>query len=89
VGGKFYKNTIQIWDDISPAIVTEDTTASLDVLFADNIVRKEGVGTATWQSNNTAFIVTNNIFQGSIDALPSAMNTTTSPAGLAASIKRS
>ena len=84
VGGKIYKNTIQIGDGISPVIVTENTNASLDVLFADNIVRKEGAGAATWQLNNAAFIVSDNIFQGSIDAFSAGTNTTTSPAGLAA-----
>lgn len=47
-GGKIYKNTIQIGSGISPVIVTETTTAALDVLFADNIIRKEGSGRATW-----------------------------------------
>ena len=84
VGGKFYKNIIQIGDGISPVIVTEDTTASLDVLFADNIIRKEGAGVATWNLNNSAFIVTNNIFQGPISPFAAGINTTTSPAGLAA-----
>lgn len=84
LGGKIYKNTIQIGNGISPVIVTEDTTASLDVLFSDNIIRKEGAGAATWHLNSTAFIVTNNIFQGPINDFPAAINTTTSPAWLAA-----
>lgn len=84
VGGKFYKNTVQIGDGISPFVVTAITSAKLDVLFTDNIIRKEGAGTATWQLTSSAFIVDNNIFQGSIDTLAAATNTTTSPAGFAA-----
>jgi hypothetical protein len=84
VGGKFYKNTVQIGDGISPFIVTAITSASLDVLFTDNIIRKDGTGTATWELTSPAFIVDNNIFQGSIDTFAAATNTTTSPAWLAA-----
>lgn len=84
VGGKIYKNTIQIGDGISSYVVLADTTASLDVLFTDNIIRKEGAGVATWELNSTAFVIENNIFQGAIDDFPGAKNTTTSPAGFAA-----
>jgi hypothetical protein len=84
VGGKIYKNTIQIGDGISPTIVMADTTASLDVLFTDNIIRKEGAGVATWDLDSTAFVVTNNIFDGPIDAFPAATNTTTAAPRLAA-----
>lgn len=60
VGGKIYKNTIYFGDGISQTIVKAVTDASLDVLFADNIVRKEGPEVAKWDLSSDAFNVTNN-----------------------------
>lgn len=83
-GGKIYKNTIYIGEGISPVIVTEDTKEKLDVVFADNIIRKEGSGNATWHLNDDAFKVTHNAFSGAIGKYPSAENSITDPPGLTA-----
>ena len=83
-GGQIYKNTIYIGDDISPNIVDEDTQETLDVLFADNIIRKEGSGTAYWKLNDSKFNITNNAFHGPIADHPSATNTIKGEPGLAA-----
>ncbi|KFX87423.1 hypothetical protein V490_08284 [Pseudogymnoascus sp. VKM F-3557] len=83
-GGKIYKNTIQIGSGLSPVIVTEDTTAALDVLFTDNIIRKEGSGTATWKLQDEYFSVVKNSFYGSINTYANASGSITEAPGLAA-----
>ena len=82
--GQIYKNTIYIGDGISPMIVTENTNANLDILFSDNIIRKEGSGTAYWSLIDRAFNVTNNAFHGSIAGHPGVTNTIKGEPGLAA-----
>lgn len=83
-GGKIYKNTVYIGAGLSPVIVTESTSAALDVLFSNNIIRKEGAGTARWSLDDNSFTVDNNAFYGSIDTYAKATNSITSPPGLAA-----
>lgn len=86
VGGKFYKNTIQIGDGISPSIVLSPTgqNLKLDVLFADNIIRKSGSGKASWALDSPLFKVTNNLFYGTIDTYAGATGTINAAPGLAA-----
>ncbi|KAJ5965080.1 Pectin lyase fold/virulence factor [Penicillium vulpinum] len=84
VGGKIYKNTVFIGDGLSPYIVTEATTATLDVQLTNNIFRKEGSGTAKWGLSDTTFAVDNNAFYGSIDTYSNATNSFTGAPGLAA-----
>lgn len=83
-GGKIYKNTIQIGSGISPVIVTENTAATLDVLFTDNIIRKEGSGRATWTLEDEYFSVVKNSFYGPIDTYSNASGSITEAPGLAA-----
>lgn len=83
-GGKIYKNTIYIGEGISPNIVNENTEANLDILFADNIIRKGGSGTAHWHLNNTEFRITNNGVHGAVDTFPEATKVITGEPGLAA-----
>ncbi|KAL5353697.1 hypothetical protein ACLOAV_001737 [Pseudogymnoascus australis] len=83
-GGKVYKNTIQIGSGISPVIVTEDTTDDLDVLFTNNIIRKEGSGRATWKLEDEYFSVVKNSFYGPIDTYSKASGSVTEAPGLAA-----
>lgn len=83
-GGRIYKNTIYIGDGLSPNIVDETTDENLDVLFANNVIRKGGTGTAHWLPDNTEFNITNNAFHGAIDTHPDATNVITGEPGLAA-----
>ncbi|KAJ5773055.1 Pectin lyase fold/virulence factor [Penicillium paradoxum] len=84
VDGQIYKNTIYIGAGLSPNIVNEGTSASLDVVFSNNIIRKEGAGTAKWVLDDASFIVDNNAFYGSIDTYSKATKSITGMPGLAA-----
>ncbi|KAJ5813078.1 Pectin lyase fold/virulence factor [Penicillium robsamsonii] len=84
VGGKIYKNTVYIGDGLSPYIVTEATTATLDVQLTNNIFKKDGSGAAKWELSDANFIVNNNAFYGSINTYSGATNSLTEAPGLAA-----
>lgn len=84
VGGRIYKNTIAIGDGLSPYIVQAPANLSLDVFFANNLVRKSGSGSATWQLSAADFNVTNNLFHGGIEANPNSTATVSAAPQLAA-----
>ncbi|MER5867985.1 right-handed parallel beta-helix repeat-containing protein [Kitasatospora sp. NPDC002040] len=82
-GGKIYNNTIEVGAGISTALVTESTSAALDVSFRNNVVRKEGAGTVSWTLSDPAFTVDHNAFRN-VAAYAGATNTVTAAPGLAA-----
>ncbi|KAI8066670.1 pectin lyase fold/virulence factor [Gongronella butleri] len=83
VNGTFTKNTVIVGDGITTNVVQESTTASLDVKFTNNIIRKSGAGSANWVLNDTAFVVDHNAFYG-VSTYAAATNTITASPGLAA-----
>lgn len=84
VGGRIYKNTIAVGEGLSPIIVQAPANLNLDVLFADNIVRKSGSGSVTWDIPSSQFNVTSNIFSGAIGEYADATGTITDAPQLAA-----
>ncbi|UNI17729.1 hypothetical protein JDV02_004050 [Purpureocillium takamizusanense] len=84
VGGKIYKNTVATGEGLSPQLVTAPKGLSLDVLFADNIIRKSGAGRVGWTLDSPQFNVTRNAFYGAIDTYPDAVDSVTAAPGLAA-----
>ncbi|GAB5585952.1 hypothetical protein Unana1_00852 [Umbelopsis nana] len=60
VNGAIYKNSIVVGAGITTNLVQESTSASLDVKFFDNIVRKSGSGSVNWQLSDPKFIVDHN-----------------------------
>ncbi|GAA1166718.1 hypothetical protein F4556_001247 [Kitasatospora gansuensis] len=61
--GQIHNNTIYLADGISQQIVTEGTTAALDVRFSNNIVAKHGSsGTVGWTLSDPAFKIDRNVF---------------------------
>jgi hypothetical protein len=84
VGGRIYKNTIAVGEGLSPIIVQAPANLSLDVLFANNIVRKSGSGSVTWDIPSSQFNVTSNIFYGAIGKYADATGTITEAPQLAA-----
>ncbi|MFF2045148.1 right-handed parallel beta-helix repeat-containing protein [Kitasatospora sp. NPDC058170] len=81
--GQIYNNTIEVGAGISTALVTESTSATLDVSFRNNVVRKEGAGTVSWALTDPAFTVDHNAFRN-VAAYAGATGTVTAAPGLAA-----
>lgn len=82
VNGTIYKNSIVVGAGISTNFVQESTSASLDVKFFDNIVRKSGSGSVNWQLSDPKFIVDHNALYG-VSAFANATNSIVQPPGFA------
>ncbi|MDV7219043.1 right-handed parallel beta-helix repeat-containing protein [Streptomyces prunicolor] len=81
--GRIYNNTIAIGSGLSPALVTESTSAALDVKFTNNLIRKTGSGTVSWKLSDSAFVIDHNAFYN-VTAPTTATNSLTTAPGLAA-----
>ncbi len=76
--GQIYGNTLYLADGISQQIVTESTSAVLDVRFTDNIVARHGSsGTVGWTLNAPAWVVDHNVLYD-VPVPSGASNTVTS-----------
>ncbi|MEY9847173.1 hypothetical protein ABH940_004265 [Streptacidiphilus sp. BW17] len=61
--GQIYGNTLYLANGISQQIVTESTSAILDVKFTDNaVVRHGSTGTVGWTLNDPAWVIDHNLF---------------------------
>ncbi|MFF7633271.1 hypothetical protein ACFZB9_08985 [Kitasatospora sp. NPDC008050] len=61
--GQIYGNTLYLADGLSQQIVTENTSATLDVRFTDNAVIRHGsTGTVGWTLNAPAWVNDHNLF---------------------------
>ncbi|AUG80576.1 hypothetical protein CFP65_5896 [Kitasatospora sp. MMS16-BH015] len=76
--GQIYGNTLYLADGISQQIVTESTSATLDVRFTDNVVARHGsTGTVGWTLNDPAWVVDHNVLYA-VPVPAGATNTVTS-----------
>ncbi|MEY9956628.1 right-handed parallel beta-helix repeat-containing protein [Streptacidiphilus sp. MAP5-52] len=61
--GQIYGNTLYLADGVSQQIVTEATSATLDVKFTDNaVVRHGSTGTVGWTLSDPAWVNDHNLF---------------------------
>ncbi|MEU6372003.1 right-handed parallel beta-helix repeat-containing protein [Streptomyces sp. NPDC046909] len=82
-GGQIYNNTIAVGSGLSPVFLTESTSASLDLAFTDNIVRKTGSGSLSWNFSDAGVTFDHNAFYG-VTAPTGATNTVSTAPGLVA-----
>ncbi|MFI6322845.1 right-handed parallel beta-helix repeat-containing protein [Nonomuraea sp. NPDC050556] len=59
-----YNNTFVIGDGVSQTVLNENNTTRRNVLFANNIVRKTGAGTASFTLRSGGYAVRNNVING-------------------------
>ncbi|MCM3747823.1 LamG domain-containing protein [Paenibacillus pasadenensis] len=61
VNGQIYNNTMYVGPGINATVYAEDNNSKHDILFANNVVVKEGSGTVNWSYNDPFFINDNNV----------------------------
>ncbi|MCT9075396.1 right-handed parallel beta-helix repeat-containing protein [Streptomyces fulvoviolaceus] len=81
--GQIYNNTVAVGGELSPVFLTESTSASLDLSFTNNIVRKTGSGSVSWSFSDSGVTFDHNAFHG-VTALTGATNSVTTAPGLVA-----
>ncbi|WP_330308182.1 MULTISPECIES: right-handed parallel beta-helix repeat-containing protein [unclassified Streptomyces] len=81
--GQIYNNTISVGSGLSPVFLTESTSAALDLAFTDNLVRKTGSGSVSWNFSDSHVTFDHNAFYG-VTAPTGATNTVTTAPGLVA-----
>ncbi|WP_371544552.1 right-handed parallel beta-helix repeat-containing protein [Streptomyces sp. NBC_00554] len=81
--GDIYNNTISVGTGLSPVFLTESTSDPLDLAFTNNIVRKSGSGSVSWNYSDANVTFDHNAFHG-LTAPAAATNTVTTAPGLVA-----
>ncbi|WP_052424750.1 right-handed parallel beta-helix repeat-containing protein [Streptomyces fulvoviolaceus] len=81
--GQIYNNTVAVGGGLSPVFLTESTSASLDLSFTNNIVRKTGSGSVSWSFSDSGVTFDHNAFHG-VTAPTGATNSVTTAPGLVA-----
>ncbi|MFC9456246.1 hypothetical protein [Streptomyces sp. NPDC056983] len=75
-GVRFLHNTIYVGDGVGQTVVNENTTSRHEIAFDDNIVVKEGAGTAAFTLRSGGVTASHNVLYG-IGATPSNPGGTT------------
>ena len=81
--GQIYNNTISVGSGLSSVFLTESTTATLDLTFTNDIVRKTGTGSVSWNFSDSHINFDHNAFYG-VTAPTGATDTVTTAPGLVA-----
>ncbi|WP_432166372.1 right-handed parallel beta-helix repeat-containing protein [Streptomyces sp. bgisy031] len=78
-GVRFLHNTIYVGDGVGQTVVNENTTSRHEIAFDDNIVVKEGTGTAAFTLRSDGVTASHNVLYGIGATPPNPGGTTADP----------